>query len=127
MVPAMSICAHLTGAALSFVDSIPSTNDFRKSAAVQAPAGFPPVCRNTDRTRTHDSHTGSLTLHKSALDEYIWGPYSSSSGSLQNRSCSAKPAASSSLQRESEVCMLQSIDYMSSFPTLSKLTEKTPV
>ena len=59
IVPAISRCAHLNVASfLSFsfsfpsslsvmvvvVDSIPSTNALRKSAAVQEPPGRPPVC-----------------------------------------------------------------------------------
>jgi hypothetical protein len=44
IVPAMSICAHFIGASLPSSALIPSANAFKNNAAVQLPAGLPPVC-----------------------------------------------------------------------------------
>ena len=42
--PAMSMWAHRNGASPPSLASIPSTNAFKNSAAVQLPPGLPPVC-----------------------------------------------------------------------------------
>ena len=55
------------------------------------------------KTRNMNIKRRDLTLHRSAFEELIPGPKSSSRGSRQKRSYSASPAMRSSSQSESEV------------------------
>lgn len=55
IVPAISICAHLTsGSLVSSEGSTPLTNFLRKRAAVQLPPGLPPIWKLYDEMRIRD-------------------------------------------------------------------------
>ena len=133
MVPAMSIWAHFKVGSAPFLGSIPSAKGFKKRAAVQLPPGLPPYYNDMQSINSlihqrPQKNRVMLTFWRSAFEEWIWGPYSSSRGIRQKRSCSATPAASRSFQSSSEVYISSlSIGLRKELEIEQERTEKTPV